>query len=73
MTPEVKLIGIAQRAQDLFRLAADSAASDNEARNAALTAARLVVQHDLLVSPRFVINQERDKRRAAEAREVEAR
>jgi hypothetical protein len=76
MTPDGKSIEatrVALRVQHLLRLGADSGASENEARNAAVTAARLVLQYDLIVSPRFALDQERDKRQRAEAREAEAR
>lgn len=39
----------AQRVRDLLRLAADSGASPDEARTAAVTAARLIAQHKLSV------------------------
>lgn len=42
-------ITIIQRVTHLLTLAADSGASDNEARNAALTAAKLIAQHGLRV------------------------
>lgn len=39
----------AQRVTDLVRLAVNAGAADNESRNAALAAAKLIAQHGLLV------------------------
>lgn len=39
----------AQRVRDLVRLAVDAAAAPNEARNAALSAARLIVLHRIVL------------------------
>ncbi len=42
-------LAAAQRVLDLVRLAVDAGAADNEARNAALAAAKLIAQHGLAV------------------------
>ena len=42
-------MSILQRVVDLLRLAADAGAAENEARNAAVQAAKLIAQHGLRV------------------------